>query len=89
MKTGTEIITEERKRQIEKEGYSHKHDDNHINGEISLAAVSYAIPPKYRKLRNSLFPWDVFKPTPADRIKELAKAGALIAAEIDRLNRTK
>jgi hypothetical protein len=32
--------------------------------------------------------WDVriwWKPTPNDRIKELVKAGALIAAEIDRL----
>lgn len=28
-----------------------------------------------------------FKPSPEDRVKELAKAGALIAAEIDRINR--
>lgn len=36
--------------------------------------------------------WDVrrwWKPTPEDRIRELAKAGALIAAEIDRINRLK
>lgn len=32
-----------------------------------------------------LWPWDEFKPTPDDRVRELAKAGALIAAEIDRL----
>ena len=33
------------------------------------------------------WPWNVvwWKPTPDDRIRELAKAGALIAAEIDRL----
>ena len=33
------------------------------------------------------WPWDIkwWKPTPNDRIRELAKAGALIAAEIDRL----
>jgi len=27
-----------------------------------------------------------WKPTPDDRVRELVKAGALIAAEIDRLN---
>ncbi len=41
-----------------------------------------------------LFPstWDWFKwwkPTPENRIKELAKAGALIAAEIDRIQNIK
>ena len=35
-----------------------------------------------------MWPWEAnwWKPTPEDRIKELAKAGALIAAEIDRLS---
>ena len=34
-----------------------------------------------------MWPWNgsYWKPTPDDRIKELTKAGALIAAEIDRL----
>ena len=34
-----------------------------------------------------MWPWDLewFKPSPYDRIRELVKAGALIAAEIDRL----
>ena len=36
-----------------------------------------------------LWPWEpgYWKPTPNDRIRELVKAGALIAAEIDRLQR--
>lgn len=35
------------------------------------------------------WPWEAeaFKPTPDDRVRELVKAGALIAAEIDRLGR--
>jgi hypothetical protein len=41
--------------------------------------------------RTSLYPksWSAYwwKPSPENRIKELAKAGALIAAEIDRLLR--
>jgi hypothetical protein len=34
-----------------------------------------------------MWPWEAswWKPSQTDRIKELAKAGALIAAEIDRL----
>lgn len=37
------------------------------------------------------WPWDAewWKPTPDNRIRELVKAGALIAAEIDRLSRMK
>lgn len=37
-----------------------------------------------------LWPWDKtsWKPTPSNRIRELVKAGALIAAEIDRLQRS-
>jgi len=31
MKTGAELIAEERQRQVEKEGYSAEHDDCHIN----------------------------------------------------------
>jgi hypothetical protein len=42
-----------------------------------------------RKIRFHLWPfgWNWFKPTPDDRVRELVKAGALIAAEIDRLQR--
>lgn len=37
----------------------------------------------------ALWPWDAkwWKPTPDNRVRELVKAGALIAAEIDRLQR--
>ncbi len=39
----------------------------------------------------NFWPWDMasWKPTPNDRIRELTKAGALIAAEIDRLQAKK
>lgn len=45
-------------------------------------ALSSEIPPPY-------WPWDEdwWKPTPDDPIRQLVKAGALIAAEIDRLQR--
>lgn len=80
--TGVELIKQERKRQIEKEGWSLKHDQIHADGQLAIAASVYADNENYHK-----WPWhkESFKPTPNDRIKELTKAGALIAAEIDRL----
>lgn len=87
MSTGIEIIAAERQRQIEQEGWSAEHDDAHKRGELAWAATCYASPALGGRTVN--WPWDRnwWKPTPDDRIRELAKAGALIAAEIDRLNR--
>lgn len=92
MKTGIELIAEERKRQIEKEGWTAKHDAEHKCGQLARAAAAYAIAELYRQTiaeePNHLWPFESewWKPTPNDRIRELQKAGALIAAEIDRIN---
>lgn len=98
MKTGTDLITEERQRQIEKEGWSLGHDRaNHKRDELARAGAAYAMPHRFRDLmangRPKLFPFSVrwWKPSPKPltregRIRELVKAGALIAAEIDRLS---
>ena len=97
MKTGIELIADERKRQIEIEGWTKEHDAEHTNESLALAAVCYAIPSVQRsytydpicKARIPVFwPWDsrYWKPSPENRVKELVKAGALIAAEIDRIN---
>lgn len=97
MKTGIELITEERQRQIEKEGWTPEHDDEHEEQELATAAAIYAMPSALREYKNpyhfvptpKLWPWHEgwWKPTPENRIRELQKAGALIAAEIDRLQR--
>lgn len=96
MKSGIEIIAEERKRQIEVEGWTSEHDDKYYCGELSDAAVCYATRGYWRNSQRNpayymMFPFspEWWKPTPDDRIRELAKAGALIAAEIDRLQRIK
>ena len=92
MKTGLEIIAAERQRQIEQEGWTPEHD-------AAIAASAYALPDYCRHIVRHYdgypkevsyprgWPWDAkwWKPCPGNRIKELAKAGALIAAEIDRL----
>lgn len=88
MKTGIELIADERKRQIEEEGWTAEHDAKHTNDELSLAAVCYATPAAVRYNPYCRFwPWDKesWKPSPDNRIRELVKAGALISAEIDRL----
>ena len=86
-KTGIGIIAGERWKQI-KNGYKLEYDWHHTLGQLSLAASSYAIPPEFRIGIPNQWPFseDEWKPSPENRIKELAKAGALIAAEIDRLS---
>jgi hypothetical protein len=37
---GLSLIAAERQRQIEAEGWTSEHDDEHVNGEIALAAVA-------------------------------------------------
>lgn len=101
MKTGAEIIADERKRQIEVEGWSAEHDAQHTNDELIKAAMCYLQPESVRtynrlwdsktpddiKIPPALWPWDKewWKPSPDNRIRELAIVGALIAAEIDRI----
>lgn len=101
MPTGIELIAKERTRQMYVEGYTNDHDcSEHKPGDIAQAAAMYALPPEVRNdtpyfapdgepesYLNLLWPFDDgwWKPTPDDRIRELVKAGAMIAAEIDRL----
>lgn len=91
---GISVIQKERRRQILEEGFSTKSDaENYPCGELADAAACYVMRDYWRKFERNpsfhiMWPWEAnwWKPTPEDRIKELAKAGALIAAEIDRLS---
>lgn len=85
--TAIELISKERHRQINVEGWTTEHDADHTDNSIAMAAVCYALPYYERDIDN-MWPWDKksWKPTPENRIKELIKAGALIVAEIDRLS---
>ena len=96
MKTGIELITEERARQISREGWTALHDAVHTRGELSKAAACYAtcaagqVQYGFATMAQTPplagWPWerDWWKPAD-DPIRTLTKAGALIAAEIDRL----
>lgn len=83
--TGAELIAAERERQVAAEGWTPQHDAGHADGVLARAAACYAIPARLRRL--DLWPWEsrYWKPSPDDRVRELVKAGALLAAEIDRL----
>ena len=98
---GVKAIADERERQIKEEGWTAAHDDEYKFEEIANAASCYALSPCARKYEQGMgdmytlapinWPWRAkwWKPMPKDREKELIKAGALIAAELDRLNRLK
>ena len=96
MKTGIEIILKERIRQIEEEGWTPTHDLQHVKGELANAAAHYAMTAEMIDFIDdhwgndqhlNIWPFDLnwLKRSPKNRIKELGKAGALIAAEIDRI----
>lgn len=90
---GVKAIAVERLRQITEENWTAEHDDQHANGEIARAASCYALIGGSRD-RNSwrgeipnFWPWSPSWWKPKDRRRDLVRAGALIAAEIDRLDR--
>jgi hypothetical protein len=82
--TAIELIAFERARQEDK-GYTEEHDDKYIRGELAFAAASYAYYAGWPRVP-MLWPWEdsKWKPDRKEPIHNLIKAGALIAAEIDR-----
>lgn len=106
---GAGVIATERRRQIEVEGWTAEHDNNHRDGELTRAAAVYAVdgdlfiretrmvlvnrgrpwadPDDYAPVTDlyPLWPWSSAWYKPKDRLRDLIRAGALIAAEIDRL----
>lgn len=83
---GAVLIESERTRQIMYEEYDRHHDDLHTDSELLYAALAYA---KHGVAVGAiqLWPWAVGSFKPRDPIRNLVKAGALLAAEIDRLLR--
>lgn len=87
-------VQAERRRQVEAEGWTPEHDDEHDNGEMARAAACYALAGSSAPndgtaalLVSLAWPWDEqwWKPSTARR--DLVKACALALAEIERLDR--
>lgn len=89
MKSGSKLISEERSRQITKEGWSAEHDKEHDVMEFVRAAQAYLMIDKDNITRAGVWPWTGGFFKPKDAIKDLTRAGALIAAAIDRLQMDK
>ena len=102
MTKALEDIASERRREIGVEGWTFEHDDNHTDQSLAMAAALYAAPrPLYISVytepstrqpeRLSLvdpWPWkDSDNRGKFDRRRSLVVAGALILAEIERLDR--
>lgn len=99
MRAAFDVLVE-RQRQIDAEGWTAAHDDEHVNDEIAAMACFYAMPSGAREwsaketgygdtLGEAMIPegW-VAKAKDGDRRRELVKAAALVIAEIERLDRT-
>jgi hypothetical protein len=84
---GVESIAAERKRQIEEEGWTPEHDAQHDRCELSAAAACYAHFGWVKPRTPTEWPWDACWWKPTTYRRDLVKAGALIAAEIDRVDR--
>jgi hypothetical protein len=89
MTAGARLIAEERDRQIAEEGFSEEHDAQHAERQLAGAARAYLY--SYHtgyKFTPGSWPkgWDqkLWKVT-GDKKRLLVKAGALVAAELDRL----
>ena len=98
MTDGVKLIAAERRRQIEVEGFGDDRDDEYCFGELAGAGCSYAETASrqiamapvahehWRPTQMWRWPGEWWKPS-KDPLPNLVKAGALIAAEIDRLLR--
>ena len=96
---GAALIAAERRRQVEREGWTPEHDAAQDGGQLARAAGCYALyaggirtlpglPGSGEVGRDWPWPGWNFKPVDDDPVRTLVKAGALIAAEIDRLTNT-
>jgi hypothetical protein len=91
--SGADMIAAERARQMAQEGWTPEHDDQHGNYELSAAACCYAGmgkegPYSHPDSPPQAWPFERawWKPS-GDPVRNLVRAGALIAAEIDRVMR--
>lgn len=88
-------VLAERKRQIEKEDWTPEHDDEHQYGDLARAAACYALGHRVKEYRiysgaefsTDVWPWDADSWKPKSPRENLVRAGALILAEIERLDR--
>lgn len=93
--SGAELITRERYRQIGEEGYNAEHDERLEAGALAMAAAVYIMGACAGLQEGKgmpgetmiCWPFEAAAYNPKDPLRDLVRAGALIAAEIDRMLR--
>ena len=89
-------IAAERRRQVEAEGWTPQHDDEHDRADMAVAASCYAAftaesdgfrAADRETTRPEAWPWAARWWKPTTRRRDLIKAAALLVAEIERLDR--
>jgi len=90
-------VMAERQRQQDVEGWTTEHDDSHSNGHMARAAAVYALVGSSDgripgdeltpSITQRLWPWALSWLKPTDKRRNLVKAGALLLAEIERIDR--
>lgn len=91
LSAAAQAVVAERTRQIEQEGWSIEHDDQHAAGELARAGACYAIHsgwPKDKQLP-VYWPWSADWWKPQGFRRDLVRAGALIIAEIEKFDRNR
>lgn len=94
------LIELERRRQIEEEGYSDSHDDQHMHGELAIVASSLLVDGTDAMVVDKdgfgtkgdewgLIDKHGYRAKPDGRLRKLVIAGALVVAEIEREMRKK
>lgn len=81
-------VLAERRRQVEAEGWTPEHDDKYPGGQLACAAIAYLMVGVNPNGARLWWPWDAkfWKPSPDTR-RNLIKAGALLLADIEWLDR--
>lgn len=85
-RTGVWYIAQERIRQVTVEGWDAAHDAEHAPGELAIAGACYALEGATALTHHfltAMWPWGKEWWKPKTPMRNLARAGALIAAEID------
>ena len=97
-----QAVVAERYRQMEAEGWSHKHDDDHPKGQLAQAGAAYLIGPDRKTYTDYegdeeavtvsgrlIFPWDIEWWKPKEYRRNLVRGCALAIAEGERFDRLK
>lgn len=91
-------VAAERRRQIEVEGFDHRHDDRHTEHELIRAGASYAIlaaaeggtffqlARSMREVVRWLWPWEAHWLKPKHQRRSLIVAIALLVAAVERID---